>query len=86
MQGVQQLLESAEVRDVLATAGLPFEQIERMGPFGGVVLQLQSIVQEGLNEVGRRHASHAQVLPAWAAAMHACVGAPTLRAWGWSSH
>ena len=47
MQGVLQLLEKAEIRDVLATAGVQFEQLKRMGPFGGVVLQLQGIVQKG---------------------------------------
>lgn len=47
MQGVLQLLETAEIRDVLATAGVQFEQLRRMGPFGGVVLQLQGIMQKG---------------------------------------
>ena len=42
-----QLLEKAEIRDVLATAGVQFEQLKRMGPFGGVVLQLQGIMQKG---------------------------------------
>lgn len=51
MQGVLQLLESAEVRDVLATGGVQFEQIRRMGPFGGVALQLQGIMQKGFNKV-----------------------------------
>ena len=46
-----QLLESAEVRDVLATGGVQFEQIRRMGPFGGVALQLQGLVQKGFNKV-----------------------------------
>lgn len=53
MQGVLQLLESAEVRDVLATGGVQFEQIRRMGPFGGVALQLQGLVQKGFNKVGQ---------------------------------
>ncbi len=47
VQGVLQLLETAEIRDVLATAGVQFEQLRRMGPFGGVVLQLQGIMQKG---------------------------------------
>jgi len=47
VQGVLQLLEKAEIRDVLATAGVQFEQLRRMGPFGGVVLQLQGIMQKG---------------------------------------
>ena len=63
MQGVLQLLESAEVRDVLATAGLPFEQIQRMGPFGGVVLQLHSIVQKGFNKVSMRRPTRCAFCP-----------------------
>lgn len=47
VQGVLQLLETAEIRDVLPTAGVQFEQLRRMGPFGGVVLQLQGIMQKG---------------------------------------
>ena len=46
-----QLLEKAEIRDVLATAGVHFEQMRRMGPFGGVVLQLQGIMQKGFTKV-----------------------------------
>ena len=46
-----QLLEKAEIRDVLATAGVQFEQLKRMGAFGGVVLQLQGIMQKGFNKV-----------------------------------
>lgn len=52
VQGVLQLLEKAEIRDVLATAGLQFEQLKRMGRFGGVVLQLQGMVQKGSTKVG----------------------------------
>ena len=52
MQGVLQLLEKAEIRDVLATAGVQFEQLRRMGRFGGVALQLQGIMQKkGFNKV-----------------------------------
>ncbi|KAL0035255.1 hypothetical protein WJX79_008828 [Trebouxia sp. C0005] len=50
-KGVLQLLETAEIRDVLATAGVQFEQLRRMGPFGGVVLQLQGIMQKGFKTV-----------------------------------
>ncbi len=39
VQGVLQLLEKAEIRDVLAAAGVQFEQLKRMGPFGGVVFK-----------------------------------------------
>ena len=51
LQGVLQLLEKAEIRDVLATAGVQFEQLKRMGRFGGVVLQLQGIMHKGFNKV-----------------------------------
>lgn len=51
VQGVLQLLEKAEIRDVLATAGVQFEQLKRMGRFGGVVLQLQGIMYKGFNKV-----------------------------------
>lgn len=51
MQGVLQLLEMAEIRDVFATAGVQFEQLKRMGRFAGVVLQLQGMMQKGFSKV-----------------------------------
>ena len=51
MQGVLQLLEKAEIRDVFATAGVQFEQIKRMGRLAGVVLQLQGMMQKGFSKV-----------------------------------
>ena len=59
VQGVLQLLETAEMRDVLATAGVQFEQLRRMGPFGGVVLQLQGIMQKGF-KVSPNHLQYTQ--------------------------
>ena len=51
VQGVLQLLEKSEIRDVLATAGVEFEQLKRLGRFGGVVLQLQGMMQKGFKTV-----------------------------------
>ena len=51
VQGALQLLEKAEIRDVFATAGVQFEQLKRMGRFGGVALQLQGLMQMGFNKV-----------------------------------
>lgn len=46
-----QLLQEAEIRDVFATAGVQFEQLKRMGRFGGVALQLQGMMQKGFRKV-----------------------------------
>ena len=83
VQGVLQLLETAEMRDVLATAGVQFEQLRRMGPFGGVVLQLQGIMQKGF-KVSRNFLQYSTVLQyKQYSSMHyiQCSSLPGRRSW-----
>lgn len=71
MQGVLQLLQKAEIRDVFATAGVQFEQLKRMGRFGGVVLQLQGLMQKGLSKVCCQYLTRPSLYAALESVKHA---------------